>query len=108
MHLVFYVTAHLDKTGAPLNLYYDELTQVPMTMDEIAQTLASGEEVHIRPAARHDMAAIANLEAQLAIVMAQRTAAEGEMFSWINSMYGRALVLEQIMQSNGENNADQS
>lgn len=75
MDLVIYPTAHLDKNGAQLIVYYDELTRVLMAFDDVLEHLAAGEEVRIRPATHMDAAAIAHIETQIAIVKAQRAAA---------------------------------
>lgn len=75
MDLVFYPTAHLDKNGAQLIVYYDELTRVLMAFEDVLEHLAAGQEVRIRPATHVDAAAIAHIETQIAIVKAQRAAA---------------------------------
>jgi hypothetical protein len=72
MHVVFFGEKYQTESGGALGMYYDELTMLPVDFHDIGKELATGGEVHIRPATVADLPAI---ETQLAIVKASRTAA---------------------------------
>lgn len=83
MHVVFYGEKYQNESGGALGMYYDELTMLPVSFDDIGRELATGGEVFIRPATVADLAPI---EAQLAIVKAQKAAASTEFNRFMDNI----------------------
>ena len=81
MHLIFYGTKYRDESDGVLGVYYDELTGNPVDFYDIGKELATGMDVHIRPATEADLPAI---ETQLAVVKAQQSAKATELQAVIN------------------------
>jgi hypothetical protein len=81
MHLVFYGTKYRDESDGVLGVYYDELTGNPVDFYDIGKELATGMDVHIRPATEVDLPPI---EAKLAVLKAQQAARASEVQSVID------------------------